>query len=496
MDFISGEDRGQTLLLPDSLEDYVGEDNPVRVTDAFVNGLETHGLGFSGAAPNDTGRPSYDPKDMLKLYVYMYRVRSSRRLETETKRNLEVIWLLGRLSPDHKTISRFRRDNGKALKNTFRAFVGLCADLGLYGKELVAIDGSKFKAVNGRERNFSEKKLRDRIKRMDAKIEEYMKELESNDKAECGADGGKSAAEITEIVRGLTARKEQYQKFAKELAETGETQKSLTDADSRLMKTKDGVEVCYNVQTAVDSKHKLIAEFEVTNRVNDYNQLRPMAAKAADALGTAAFAAVADAGYDSTRDIVGCVRDGFEVHVAGTDFDACVPSDAPGGEITGHKDGRCVYYPERNVALCPMGKVLYPKFYSKSKKRGVFHNNKECKSCACKCTGKTRHRHEVAMAEAAFTKTCDDKNLHVRQVRIKADAAAVGERKSIVEHPFGTIKRAMDSGYCLTKGLANVAGEFSLTFLAYNIKRAISILGCAGLAAAVGRNALASGLAG
>ena len=195
--------------------------------------------------------------------------------------------------------------------------------------------------MNSKERNFNDKKLRDRMERIDAKIEEYMKEPESNDKAECGADGGKSAAQITEIVKGLTARKEQYQKFAKGLAQTGETHKSLTDADSRLMKTKDGIDVCYNVQTAVDSKHKLIAEFEVTNLVNDYNQLRPMAAKAADALGTDAFAVVADAGYDSTRDIMGCVCGGLRVHVARTDFDACVPSDAPSGEITGHKDGRC-----------------------------------------------------------------------------------------------------------------------------------------------------------
>ena len=214
------------------------------------------------------------------------------------------------------------------------------------------MDGSKFKAVNGRERNFSEKKLRDRIERVDARIDGYLKEPESNDKAECGAEAGKSAAEITGIVKGLTARREPYQKFAKELAETGETRKSLTDADSRLMKTRDGVAVCHNVQTAVDSKHKMIAEFEVTNQPNDYNRLRPMAAKAADALGTAGFAAVADAGYDSTRDIVGCVRDGFEVHVAGTDFDACVPSDAPGGGITGHKDGRCVMRVNRYPGFC------------------------------------------------------------------------------------------------------------------------------------------------
>jgi len=258
MDFISGEDCEQTLLLPDSLEDYVNEDNPARVIDAFMNGLDMHGLGFRRAAPNDTGRPPYDPKDMLKLYVYGYlnQVRSSRRLETETKRNLEVIWLLGRLSLDHKTISRFRHDNGEALRKVLRAFVELCVEQDLYGRKLVAIDGSKFKAVNGK----------DRIKRIDEKTEEYMKELEANDKAEGGSAGNKTAAEITGIVKELAARKERYQAIAKELEESGETQKSMTDGDSRLMKTRNGTDVCYNVQTAVDAKNKLIVEFEVTNQ--------------------------------------------------------------------------------------------------------------------------------------------------------------------------------------------------------------------------------------
>ena len=252
MEFIRGEERNQMILLPDSVEDYVDDTNPVRVIDAFITSLNLIDLGFSSAELNETGRPPYDPKDLLKLYVYGYmnRIRSSRRLEGESKRNLEVIWLLGKLSPDHKTISRFRRDNSKALKNVFRAFALLCVRLGLYGKELSAMDGCKFKAMNAKDRNFTEKKLNDRIGRIEAKIEEYLKELEASDRAEDSVAREKSAEEITEIVKRLIGRKEQYQAYAEELLQTGETQKSLTDADSRLMKANDKMDVCYNVQAA------------------------------------------------------------------------------------------------------------------------------------------------------------------------------------------------------------------------------------------------------
>ena len=493
MEFIRGEDREQTLLLPDSVEDYVDANNAVRVIDAYINSLNLAELGFAKPEPNGTGRPMYNPKDLLKLYVYGYlnRIRSSRRLETESRRNLEVLWLLGRLSPDHKTIANFRRGNVAALKNVFRDFVRLCDRLGLYGKELLALDGSKFKAVNSAARNFTERRIRERIARITEKIEEYLGELERNDAEEDSAGVEKSREEIARIVGELRGRQERYEGYAAEMAETGEKQQSLTDADSRLMTGNGKTEVSYNVQAAVDAKHKLVAEFEVTNQGNDKNQITPMAVSAKELLGAERIAAVADGGYDSAQDIVSAMSAGVEVHVAGTDFDVCVPAgDGGQAEISGHHNGRCVYIAERNIALCPMGHALHPMSFKMSKSkggRGVFSNYAACKECACRCTKSIRGRmqYEVPMAKRDFTKEYNDSDLTVKQVRIAANKEIVEQRKSIVEHPFGTIKRGMDSGYCLTKGLRNVRGEFALVFLAYNIKRAINILGCGKLMEAI-----------
>jgi transposase len=322
MEFISGESRGQVMTLPDCIDDYITDNNSVRVIEAYINSLDLAALGCSRQQPNTTGRPMYDPKDLLKLYLYGYmnRIRSSRRLETESKRNVELLWLLGKLCPDHKTIAEFRRQNGEALKKEFKGFVKLCVKLGLYGKELLAIDGSRFKAVNSKERNYTEGKLKERIERLDTKIEGYMKELEEADRE----------------------------------------------------------------------------------------------------------------------------------------------------------------------VLCPMGQVLRPAFYKKREGKGVFVNREVCKGCTCRCTKETRgKRHEVPMAEAAFSTSCNDRGLSVKQVRIHGERGIVKERKSIVEHPFGTIKRAMEAGYCLMKGKEQVSGEFARTFRAYNLNRAINILGVGTLLKAI-----------
>ncbi len=479
MDFISGESRNQMTLLPDSIDDFIDTNNSVRVIDAYINSLDLLTLGFSRPQPNDTGRPMYDPKDLLKLYVYGYmnRIRSSRRLEAETKRNLEVMWLLRRLSPDHKTIARFRHDNATALKNMFRHFVKLCLTLGLYGKELVAIDGSKFKAVNSKERNFNDKKLQERIIRIDAKIDEYLRLLEDSDSEEENISGEKSSTEIAQIITELVERKDRYQAYAEELEQKGELQKSLTDSDSRLMLTNGKMDICYNVQSAVDSKHKMVADFEVTNSGTDLNLLSNMAHQAVAILENEELAVVADAGYNSASDIAKCLRNRINPHVAGAQMDICLPIDAPQTEtITSHSNGRTVYIPERNIAICPMGKVLYPGYYKKRIRKAMFYNQAACTACLCKCT-KGRYRFEIDMHESEFTKVYDDRNLSVNQITVKPDKNIIRSRKSIVEHPFGTIKRSMDAGYCLTKGLPNVSGEFSLTFFAYNLKRAINILG-------------------
>jgi transposase len=484
MEFISGEDRGQAILLPESVEEYVDDNNSVRVIEAYIDSLDLEGLCFSKSAPNGNGRPMYDPKDLLKLYVYGYmnRIRSSRRLEREAWRNMEAIWLMRKLRPDHKTIARFRRDNSAALKNVFRDFVRLCLGLGLYGRELAAVDGSKFKAVNSRKRNFTKRQIQDRITKTTEKIEKYLGEMEKNDAAEDAAGGEKTKAEIAGIIGSLKGRKERYQAYAAELEETGEKQKSLTDPESRLMTTNSAkMDVCYNVQTAVDAKNKLIVDFEVTNQGNDKNFITPMATSAKELMETETLTVVTDAGYESIQDILAAMGEGVNVHVAGTDFDICVPAAAgEQSEVTGHHNGRCSYVADRNIALCPMGKVLYPVSHKKRKGGlGVYYNYQACMQCACKCTKDARGRfqYQVPMAASDFSKEYNDQGLAVKQIRIKPDPAIVKQRKSIVEHPFGTVKRAMDAGYCLTKGLRNVGGEFSLTFLAYNIKRAINIMG-------------------
>ena len=489
MEFIHGEDRAQAIIFPERIDEYIGEDSSVRVIDVYVNNLDLTELKFERTNPKETGRPPYDPYDLLKLYIYGYmnRIRSSRRLETESKRNLELMWLLCKLSPDHKTIANFRKNNPKALKNVFRDFVKLCIKLDLYGKELAAIDGSKFKAVNSKDRNFTKDKLDDRLKRIDERINEYLAELEKNDNVEDTVDKEKAAEDIQRIIKELNERKELYQSFKNELEGSGETQKSLTDPDSRLMLANGKMDVCYNVQTSVDAKHKLIAEFEVTNNANDLNQFAPMAVKTQEILETKKIAMAADAGYASASDIAAAIQLGVEAHVAGTDYDMCIPvlEGEKKEEITSHSNGRCVFVKGRNISICPMGKVLYPGHYNKEKGEAVFHNSGACKECTCRCTTEKRgFRHRFVMPESDFTKDCNDKDLEVKQVHIKPEKEKYDQRKSLSEHPFGTIKRSMDSGYCLLKGKEKVRGEFSLIFLAYNLKRVINILGFRKLIAA------------
>lgn len=487
MQFRQGEDRDQITMLPECVDDYVSAENAARVIEAYVNSLDLAKLGFAKTEPNATGCPMYDPRDLLKLYMYGYmnRTRSSRRLETETKRNLEVIWLMRKLSPDHKTIARFRRDNADALKNVFKDFVRLCARLGLYGKELVAIDGSKFKAVNAKDRNFTNKKLKDRIARLDAKIEEYLKQLDEQDTLEDEADTPKTVEEIQQIIDALRERKTRYEEYAEELQESGETQKSLTDGDSRLMLGNGKLDVCYNVQTAVDHKNKMIVEFDITNHAFDVGLLSKMSEMSAEILETDELISTADKGYDSATDIARCMMNGIQPEVCDADMTICIPANASEAtEIQPQEKGRCVYIAERNIVLCSMGHVLYPGYYNAEKRRTAFYNYKACKQCTCKCSKDPKFKFHVHSAENLCRKPYNVEGLYIKQVRIKADKQITAKRKELSEHPFGTVKRAMDAGHCLMKGKRNVTGEFALTFLAYNLKRAIKILGAANLIAA------------
>ncbi|MCL1976749.1 MAG: IS1182 family transposase [Candidatus Bathyarchaeota archaeon] len=490
MEYIAGEHRTQSILFPDLLDNYVSQESPVRVIDAYIGNLNLKNLGFT-ISEAQTGRPPYNPADLLKLYIYGYlnKIRSSRRLEQETKRNLELMWLLKKLSPDHKTIANFRHNNPTALKNTFKDFARLCIKLDLYSKELIAIDGSKFKANNSKDNNLTKNKIAKRITHLDKKIDEIHQEMDNTDQKETIAEEKtkpKTEQQTKEILNqhlaGLNARKGIYQDYTKELEQTGETQKSLTDPDSRLMKQANGnSDVCYNIQTAVDAKNKLIVDFEVTNAVNDFNQLSGMAKKALEVFEVNSLSAVVDAGFDSATDIANCLMHGVEVHIAGVEeFDVCVPcskEEAQTGEILSQVNGRCVYIAERNLVLCPMGRVLYPGCYSKKSKDVSFYNSAACHSCVCRCVKGKRRSFAMVMREEKFSKVYDESNLFVRQVRVKSDKGLVLLRKEVVEHPFGVLKRVMDMGYCLLKGFDLVRGEFSLAFLAYNLKRVINLVG-------------------
>ena len=478
--------------------------------DAYVDSIKLDGVGIK-PEPAGTGRPPYNPRDMLKLYIYGYfnRIRSSRRLEKESGRNIELMWLICRLVPDYKTISRFRRDNVKALKAVFRDFVKLCRKLELYGNELLAIDGSKFKAVNSLDNNFNHKRLDDRLKRIDEKLDQYLSELNENDNIESDTvthSKEEIAGIITELTERkqkyeilkteLTERKQKYEKLKTELTETEQTQISTVDPDARRMKTANkSSEMCYNIQTAVDSKNKLIAEYEVTNHCTDKNLLTAIAVSAKETLGADAISVTADNGYFVATDIANCIQNGITPHVS-SEHDSitfCVPATAEeaASETNTPKEfnnkGKHVYVSDRNVGICPMGNIMYPQSYSIARGSAVYRNANACRNCPQRahCKSYYDRQLEVTMAQSAFTKEYNDTELFVKQIIYVPDKTIMRKRKSIAEHPFGTIKRNMDSAYCLLKRTENVRGEFALTYLVYNLKRAINILGVTKLLQAI-----------
>jgi len=316
MSHIAGHDRSQTLLLPESVDEYVGPENPVRFIDAFVDGLDLAAAGFGRVAPKETGRPGYAPKDLLKLYIYGYlnRVRSSRRLEAETHRNIEVIWLLRHLKPDFKTIADFRRDNRNAFRPIFRQFVLLCRQMDLFGRELLAVDGTRIKAVNNKDRNFTRASLTQFIKLADAKLDNYLQRLDQSDVNETGTVGSR-VKNLAEKIAAIGKRRTRCKDMLAELDRTGEDQISLTDPDSRAMAAHTRVAVGYNVQVAVDVKHKLIVEQQVTNQVVDMGLLTQTAEPAKEVLGVETIAVVADRGYFKIEDIEACEKAGIDPYV-------------------------------------------------------------------------------------------------------------------------------------------------------------------------------------
>lgn len=468
MAYIQGEDRNQITLFPDAVDDYITPDNPVRVVEAFVNSLDMEQLGFQRAEANTLGRPAYDPRDMLKLYIYGYmnRIRTSRKLEIEAGRNIEVYWLLKKLKPDFKTIADFRKDNREAIQGVFKQFTLLCKEWDLYGRKVIAVDGSKFRASNSKRNNFSHKKIQKHIKYIDKKINDYLDELDRNDLEEADIHVP-TEEEIKKRIEELTNRKQKYVSLEQELQETGEGEISTTDKDARLMAVSSkGLEVSYNVQTAVDEKHKLVVDTEVINNPADQGQLSSMSKQAKAVLGVEEIKALADKGYYSTKDLMDCDENQIETYV---------PKQRFTGNIANadfHHD-KFQYDKETDSYLCPGGEILYAGRIRKEKdvEYRVYKNFRACKKCEFKdqCTksekGRTVHRN-------LNQEFLDEVDRRTRENRV-----LYGKRKEIVEHPFGTIKRNWGFGSFLTRGLPAVNVENKLHFLVYNMKRIINIMG-------------------
>lgn len=469
MGYKAGVDREQQILFPETLDEYVSPENPVRFIDAFVAKLDMAELGFERAVPAREGAPGYDPRDLLKLFIYGYlnKTRSSRRLERETHRNLEVMWLMRRLRPDHKSIAEFRRKHPKALTQVSREFVLLCRKLELFSAQLVFIDGSKFRAVNGKDRNFTVPKLQILLSRIDANIEEYLAAVEAQDAAEKDQPGA-TDPQLQEKLKAFQERKQEYEGYLKQLQESGESQLSLTDPESRLMKLHGDKKVCFNAQIAVDAKHHLIVADDVTNQVNDLEQLAAMAVAAKEALEVETLDAAADAGYHNGVEVVECEANGITPYVP-------KPKSSSKNEKKGlYTKEAFTYSAEQDVYQCPAGQVLGFTTQTEQEDGRIlryYNNYSACAACPlrARCTESKQGRR--------IMRTPEEARLEVMAQRMAEKPGLMLQRKSTVEHPYGTMKWWSDGGYFLLKGLTKVRGEFSLMTLAYNLRRVLNLLG-------------------
>ncbi len=472
--FVEGVDRRQSTLFPDRLEDWIGDDNPVQVIDVFVDALDLGGLGFDRVAPRATGRPGYHPSVLLKLYIYGYlnRVQSSRRLEREAGRNVEVMWLTGRLVPDHKTIADFRKNNGQAIRAVCREFVVLCRRLDLFTQALVAIDGSKFKAVNSRDRNFTRAKMKRRLEQIEASIDRYLSQLDTADRQGPSVAEAKTSR-LKDKIEALKNEMQRLKKLEGEMLQQPDQQISLTDPDARSMATsgRGSGMVGYNVQTAVDAKHHLIVAHEVTNVGADRGQLSNMANQAREAMDAEDLEVVADRGYFKGEEILACDEAGITVFVPKP-----LTSRSKAAGRFGKQDFR--YLADDDVYLCPAGERLTWRFAAEEQGQ-IFSRywSSACQSCSIKklcTTGKerriTRWEHEAV--------------LEAMEARLDRDPDKMRVRRETVEHPYGTIKAWMGATHFLMKTLGRVATEMSLHVLAYNLKRVMNIIGIGPLIAA------------
>ena len=473
--FVLGDDRSQSTLFPERLDDYLGDDNPVRAIDVFVDELDLAKLGFGGVEPEVTGRPAYYPATLLKIYVYGYlnRVQSSRRLERECQRNIELVWLTGRLMPDFKTIADFRKDNGEAIRKVCREFVVLCRRLELFSETSVAIDGSKFKAVNARDRNFTQAKMQRRLEQIDESIARYLSQLDSADRQ------GPTVpeAKITRLNEKIATLRQEIQRLNAlnaQMMQTEDKQISLTDPDARSMATSgrgSGI-VGYNVQVAVDTKHHLIVTHEVTNVGTDRSQLAHVAKETKVMLELENLDVVADRGYFNSEEILACEKAGITVTLPKP-----MTSNSKAEGRFGKQDFR--YVAEEDIYICPAGERLA--YHYTTEENGLVlrrYWTNACQSCAIK--------HSCTTAkERRITRWEHEHILEAVQRRLDEHPEKMRQRRETVEHPFGTIKSWMGSTHFQMKTLKHVGTEMALHVLAYNMKRVMKILGVGGLMEAI-----------
>lgn len=476
MGHVRGVARGQGTLFPERLDDLIEPDNPVRVIDAFVAGVDLAALGFRYVEPARAGRPPYDPADLLKLYLYGYmnRLRSSRELARACRRNIELMWLLHRLAPCHKTIAAFRSAQPQALRGVCRAFVRFCREAGVFGGEVVAVDGSKFQADNALGRHVTRGQLARERGAIERRIEAYLEELDradaehAEDDEEDGDGGSGGGAAVREALERLERRRDRLGRLDEELAEAGEEARALTDAEARKMRAPQGggYLVGYNVQIAVEAERRLIVHHEVSDEANDRRLLLGMARAAKAALGGAELTLLADSGYAQAEGLRALALE---------EILAIVPRQPPHSPHPGLGREHFAYDPLTDRYRCPAGAELTFRGERAGQRR---YRARSCRGCALKprCTTAaartvTRHRHEAAL-EAADR-------------RARGSPEWMRLRRATVEHPFGGLKHNHAARRFLTRGLAKVRGEMALSVLAYNLKRTIALLGVEGLMAAL-----------
>ena len=472
MSYKQGEDRNQLMLSPMCLDDFIPAQSICRVIMAFVNSLDMGALGFKYSETKGNGRPPYSPATMLMLYIYGYlnRIRSSRRLEVETQRNVEVMWLMEKLTSDDKTISNFRKDNAKALKKVFRQFSLWCNEQGLYGKELVAVDGSKFRANANRKSIYTEKNTQAKLAEVEKKISEYMNELERNDAKET-EEPNLNRERIETALNYLSEKKENLKSWLAKIDENDGKEISVVDPDARLMQTNgDGrnLDACYNVQSVVDSKHGLIVDFDVSTCADEKGALATMTESAKEIMGVTEISATGDRGYYDGDDIEKCEQNGTTCYIPKMQTGRSVPDE--GYVLKGFK-----YIADTDEYTCPQGQVL---IYNGNKKRKdgktnrIYKNVIVCKNCPSreKCT-KSKYGREITRSPYQDTLDIIDNRMATAQGR-----EIIRKRSSIAEHPFGTTKAIWGFKQFLSRGQESTTGEISLVFLAFNMKRVFNIL--------------------